>query len=90
MMSSTFRVYQNERQDAIERKVYITWHGNIFGDVRCTRTTTRIRRHADKESKKQEPKTGSQTNLGIFFLVLSLCVRVRLFVCICVSVREAY
>ena len=34
-----------------------------IGDAHCTRTTTRIRRHADTEHEKKDPKPRRQTNL---------------------------
>ena len=59
-----------------------------------TRTTTRIRRHADKEKKKHDPKLRRQANLSLLVVVclvsVSVCVPVSICVpglCICVRER---
>ena len=53
----------------------------------CARTTTtpRIRRHADKENKKQDPKPRRQINLCMWVWCFS-CLRMCLRPCLCASI----
>ena len=45
---------------------HVSGSGEI-GDVHCARTATRMRRHANQENKKQDPKPRRQMHL--FMLV---------------------
>ena len=55
-----------------------------IGICNCARTTSaRMRRHADKENKKQDPKPRRQTNLCMLaYCFSSLCLRT----CLCLQV----
>ena len=57
-----------------------------IGDVYCARTTTRIRRHANEENKRQDPKPRRQINLFMFMLGVDLLVPSSACVCVCVCV----
>ena len=58
--------------------------------VSARTTTTRIRRHADKEHSKQDPKLRRQTNLRMlaYYFTVVACVCARVCVYLRVSVRR--
>ena len=74
--------------------------GRDWGRVEhCARTTTRIRRHANEENKKQDPKPRRQMklfNVGVLIWVFlcvcegvcvySICISLSVRVCVCVCV----
>ena len=58
----------------------------------CARTTTtKIRRHADKEHKKQDPKPRRQMNLCMLCIALIVCasvsIHVYLRICVCEGIN---
>ena len=54
-------------------------------DVRYARTTASVRRHANQENKKHDPKPRKQMNLfnvGVLILLVPLSVCVSAFSCV--------